>query len=66
VDSLVWQAREAHRKACEHSGLSGHFIAERNRIIRELHATGDYSYSKLAGQIGCSPELIAKIVQGRS
>jgi hypothetical protein len=65
MDSLVWQAREAHHKACEHTGLSGRYRAERDRLIRELYGSGDFSYSQLAGQIGCSPELIAKAVQGR-
>jgi hypothetical protein len=65
MDPLVWQAREAHRKASEHSGLSGHFRAQRDQLIRELHATGEYSYSRLAREVGCSPELIAKVVQQR-
>ena len=65
MEPLVWQAREAHKKVGEHTGLSHHFRHERDRLIRELHATGEYSYRQLAGQIGCSPELIAKAVQER-
>jgi hypothetical protein len=65
MESLVWQAREAHRKSMEFAGQSSQFRQQRDRIIRDLYATGEYSYSQLAGQIGCSPELIAKAVQER-
>jgi len=63
MESLVWQAREAHRRSHEHSALASRFRHQRDRLIRELHATGDYSYSQLAGRIGCSSELVAKAVQ---
>jgi transposase-like protein len=66
MEPTVWLAREAHRKVGEHTGQSHHYRQERDRLIRELYASGDYSYSQLAGQIGCSPELVAKVVQGRS
>jgi transposase len=49
----------------QHSGHATQFRAERDRLIRELHASGGYSYSQLAAQIGVSYELIAKIVQER-
>lgn len=62
---LVWQAREAHKKSQEHNTYADHFRKERDRLIRELYETGEYSYSRLAAQVGCSNELIAKIIQGR-
>jgi transposase-like protein len=65
MEPLVWQAREAHRKVGEHTGLSNHFRHERDRLIRELYGSGAFSYSQLARQIGCSPELVAKAVQER-
>ncbi len=65
MDTEVWQARDAHRKVCDHTGLAGHFRRERDRLIRELYATGEYSYSQLARSVGCSVELVAKVIQGR-
>lgn len=65
MESLVQQAREAHRVSQEHSRLSAHHRERRDHAVRRLYATGAWSYAKLAHQIGCSPELIAKIVGGR-
>jgi hypothetical protein len=65
MDGLLWQAREAHQKSCEHSRLAEQFRHQRDKFIRELYATGDYSYRNLAKQIGCSTELVAKVIQGR-
>lgn len=66
LETLVQQAREAHRKAGEHSGLSGRYREQRDDAIRRAYGLGTYSYGSLARQIGCSAELIAKIVNGRS
>jgi ribosome-binding protein aMBF1 (putative translation factor) len=65
VDAIVQQAREAHRKASEHTGLSHHYRQQRDDAIRRAYAAGEMSYGRLANQIGCSPELVAKAVQGR-
>jgi transposase-like protein len=61
----MWQAREAHRQSSEHGRLATRYRKERDRLIRQLHASGAYSYSQLAKQIGCSSDLVAKAVQGR-
>lgn len=63
MDSLVKMAREAHRKVSEHVHLAGHYRAQRDRAIRQLYQTGDYSYTSLARQTGISRELVVKIVQ---
>ncbi len=65
METQAWQAREAHRKVCEHSGLAGRFRAERDKLIRELYRDGAGSYGQLARSIGCSVELVAKVIQGR-
>jgi hypothetical protein len=64
MDSLVAQARECHRKVSEHVHLAGHYRAQRDRAICQLYASGDYSYTTLAKQVGISRELTVKIVQG--
>lgn len=64
-NTLVWQAREAHRKSQEHSALSDRYRQERNALIRRVYNEQDMSYQSLAKQVGCSPELVAKVIQGR-
>jgi hypothetical protein len=59
-------ARDAHRSAHEHTRLAGHFRAQRDAAIRRLYATGDYSYTTLSQLVGCTRDLVAKIVQGSS
>ena len=66
MDILVQQAREAHRKASSHSGLFHHYRLQRDELIRTVYAEGNMSYRALAKLIGCSPELVAKAVQGRT
>jgi ribosome-binding protein aMBF1 (putative translation factor) len=66
MDALVAQAKIAHTKSCYHTDLAGHFRQQRDRLIRQAYDTRQYSYSQLARLIGISPELVAKIVQGRS
>jgi len=62
---LLQQAREYHRKSRHNTNLAGRFREQRDECIRRLHGSGEYSYSDLAKGVGCSPELVAKIVQGR-
>ena len=65
MNILAYQAKEAHRQVCAHSGLAGRFRRERDALIRQLYATGEYSYSVIAKNVGCSVELVAKVIQGR-
>lgn len=65
MDSMVQQAREAHRKCGELTGLSHRYRQQRDDLIRRAYAETKMSYGSLAKQIGCSIELIAKVVQGR-
>ena len=63
MDSLMATARQAHRNSVEHVRLAGHFRAQRDRAIRELYTSGEYSYTTLARQVGITRELTIKIVQ---
>lgn len=65
MESLVQQAREAHRLSHDHSRLSAHHRERRDTLIRRAYGSGSYSYGTLARQVGCSPELVAKIIKGR-
>lgn len=56
-------AREAHEASLVALEDSRLHRQRRNHLIRRLHDEG-WSYGRLAKQIGVSPELIAKIVQG--
>ena len=64
MDPLAVIAREAHRKSQEHVLLAGKYRRQRNLAIRRLYSTGRFSYTTLAEQVGCTRELVAKIVQG--
>jgi hypothetical protein len=63
MQPLVMMAREAHRNAMENVRLAGHYRGQRDRAIRELYATGEFSYTTLARQVGINRELVVKIVQ---
>jgi hypothetical protein len=63
MEILEYQVREAHRQCLELTDQAGRYRKERDRLIRQLYATGDYSYGQLAKRVGCSVELIAKVVQ---
>lgn len=65
MEARVMQARELHRRASEHEALAGQFRAQRDELIRRLHAESGMSYRQLAASIGCSWELIRAIVKGR-
>lgn len=67
MDARVQQAREHHRQAAESERLAGMHREQRDRMIRQLRAEepGRWSYPKLAKAVGCSPQLIAYIIQGR-
>lgn len=66
MEPLVAQARECHRKTMEHSELSDHYRRQRNDLIRRAYHEQGLSYYHLARQVGCSRELVAKVIQGRA
>jgi len=37
-------------------------IDQRDALVRDLYATGEWSYRSLALAVGCTPEVIAKII----
>ncbi|QYN38508.1 hypothetical protein K1T35_15555 [Pseudonocardia sp. DSM 110487] len=67
-DPRAVQAREAHRLAGDAERLAAQHRAQRDRLVRQLRAEDParWSYTALAGAVGCSPELIAAIVKGRT
>jgi uncharacterized coiled-coil DUF342 family protein len=68
VDPLAQQAREHHRKAGDASRAADRHRSQRDELIRRLWEAQreQWTYAKLAKAVGCSPELIAKIVSGRT
>ena len=65
MDIRAQQGREHHRAAALHRAQSRQHLDERDRIIRQLRDDG-WTYDSIARAIGCSLELVAKVVQGRS
>ncbi|MCV7174912.1 hypothetical protein [Mycolicibacterium sphagni] len=65
MDPIIAQAKEAHRAVTDHGILVGRHRRRRDQLIVRAYKTGAFSYGQLAKQIGCSPELIAKVIQGR-
>jgi hypothetical protein len=67
-DARAVQAREAHRLAGDAERLAAQHRAQRDRLVRQLRAEDParWSYTALARAVGCSPELIAAIVKGRT
>ena len=67
-DARAVQAREAHRLAGDAERLAAQHRAQRDRLVRQLRADDParWSYTALAAAVGCSPELIAAIVKGRT
>jgi hypothetical protein len=66
IDALIENAHSANRDsnvAEEHARIHR---ARRDVFVRRLYATKLFSYPQLAELVGVSPELIAKIVQGRT
>lgn len=68
MDPLAQQAREHHRKSGAVSRVAERHRAQRDALIRRLWSTqrDQWTYAKLAKAVGCSPELIAKIITGRT
>lgn len=62
MDSRAQQAREHHRKALDAKRTSARHLEQRDALVRALYADGGWSYPSLAAAIGCTPEVIAKII----
>lgn len=68
MDARVQQAREHHRLAADASRIAEQHRTQRDQLVRVLWQTerDSWTYAKLAKAVGCSPELIAKIINGRT
>ncbi|MCV7255318.1 hypothetical protein H7J86_24445 [Mycobacterium hackensackense] len=64
MDSRAQQAREHHRKSADASRVGAQHRDQRNRLVRQLWDTerSSWTHKTLAAAVGCSPELIAKII----
>jgi len=67
-DARAQQAREHHRALAAALARAEQHREQRNRLIRQLRAEDPerWTYPALARLLGCSPELIAAIVKGRT
>jgi endonuclease V-like protein UPF0215 family len=67
-DARAQQAREHHRAQAAAEALAKRHREQRNRLILQLRAEDPvrWTYPALAQAVGCSPELIAAIVKGRT
>ena len=66
-DIRAQQAREHHRASAAAAALAEQHREQRNRLVRQLRESDPkrWTYPALARAVGCSPELIAAIIQGR-
>ena len=67
-DARAALAREAHRLAGEAERRAAQHRARRDQLIRQLRRDDPrrWTYPALAAAVGCSPELVAAIVKGRT
>lgn len=67
MDARAQAAREHHRRARDASRAAAQHRAQRDQLVRQLWESerGAWTYAKLAKAVGCSPELIAKIITDR-
>ena len=63
MDARAQAAREHHHAARHEERLAAQHREQRDALVRDLYATGDWSYKQLATAVGCTPELIAKIIR---
>jgi hypothetical protein len=65
MDTRAQQAREHHRQAADAGKLADRHRAQRDRLVRQLRADDPayWTYARLAGAVGCSPELVAVIIR---
>lgn len=64
-DARAQQAREHHRMVADALGQADQHRQQRDRLITALREDG-WTYAALAKAVGCSPELVAAIVKGRT
>lgn len=67
-DIRAQQAREHHRAAAVATSEADQHRELRNKLIRELRKSDpqQWTYPALSKAVGCTPELIAAIIQGRT
>jgi len=67
-DIRAQQAREHHRAMLDSTRQGEQHREQRNQLIRALRESDPqrWTYPALAKAVGCSPELIAAIVKGRT
>lgn len=67
-DARAQQAREHHRALADTLSGAEQHREQRNRLIRQLRTEdpAQWTYPALAKAVGCSPELIAAIIKGRT
>lgn len=63
MDPRVQAAKEHHQKAQKATRSAATHLMQRNEMVRRVYADGEWSYGTLAKAIGCTPEVIAKIVR---
>ena len=67
MDARAAAAREAHRASLAALSTAKQHRAQRDQLILQLRREGTHwTYERLAQVLGCSPELIAKIVRGQA
>lgn len=68
MNVIAQQAREHHQAAMGLGATAAQHRAQRNALVRRLRAEDSdrWSYGALAAAIGCSKELVAAIVAGRT
>lgn len=65
METIIVAAREHHQRASSMLGMYRHHLQKRDELIRELRASNprEWTYAKISETIGCSPELVAKIIK---
>jgi AraC-like DNA-binding protein len=63
VDLRAAQAREHHRLARDEERAAIAHRERRDHLVRTLYGEGGWSYASLARAVGCSRELVAKIMR---
>ena len=68
TDALAQQAREHHRLSGDATRAADQHRAQRDDLVRRLWSEerDQWTHAKLATAVGCSPELIAKILRTSS
>lgn len=66
MDAAVMLARDCHRAASEAASEAARYRHQRDDIIRRLRMQDPrtWTLARLAAEIGCSKELVFKIVRG--